>query len=464
MNYLIGLVKAHITMISIALTAMVVTGFIVFSLVAQSNLDEEISILDAGLDTVPIIKNDDLQELGKLYSTLNSKFEREIDALVKSKPTRNNKKNGSLTHYGVYGKENKDPFKNNDYTNGVTYKYEKATSSIPDKKNNFNDIIAVMSVLYDQKMDTISTSELKDVFSELFQMSHTFTYDTSELYPCKSGCDGVKKYKCTDVYNDYKSTDLKYDPFTVKKSSLYEDKGYEEDTDFRMVYPAGQCIVCGTRGAGCILTDKTCYHSSSNIVFSQYDNIQIDGKVYRELGDTIDIDEQISEEFKGDPDAPSGKKLARTDTKCRYYKIVKECNTRKNIANKIVSLKNKIANERKKIEKENESFSKKKNPSEAAYKSHDKKIERYEANIEKYEAQVEEQEELLQIHIETVCEKDENAAMFWCNGFKVCLGHKNHYMCPSHKLVCCFGHTTVNLTVKILYKDELLDLCYKTFK
>ena len=68
-----------------------------------------------------------------------------------------------LNHYGVYGKENKDPFKNDDYVNGIRISYEKTNNGNANGASNFNDIVAVMAVLYEQKMDTIDIDELTDL-------------------------------------------------------------------------------------------------------------------------------------------------------------------------------------------------------------------------------------------------------------------------------------------------------------
>ena len=88
------------------LVSAIVIGVVATIMIIQSGLDENIAILEAGLSDIPIIKNDDLQELGRLYSELNDRFEREIDELVTGKANRNNKANQTLNHYGVYGQDN----------------------------------------------------------------------------------------------------------------------------------------------------------------------------------------------------------------------------------------------------------------------------------------------------------------------------------------------------------------------
>ena len=196
--------------IIVSVISSIILIVVVIIIITQSSLDENLAILEAGLSDIPIIKNDDLQELGRLYSELNDKFEREIDELVTGKANRNNKANQELKHYGVYGQDNANPFKNDDYVNGANIKYEKIDASIKDGASNFNDIIAVMAVLYDQKMDMADIEEMKELFTDLFWLSHTFTFDSTELYPCRHGCVAEPNYKCNDVYKDYNISRIKY--------------------------------------------------------------------------------------------------------------------------------------------------------------------------------------------------------------------------------------------------------------
>lgn len=84
---------------------IIIFKLVILSLILTAcSSDEEIAVLQAGLDDIPIIQNDDLQELGELYSTLNDEFEREIDLLVTGEANRHNKKNDKLVHYGVYAR------------------------------------------------------------------------------------------------------------------------------------------------------------------------------------------------------------------------------------------------------------------------------------------------------------------------------------------------------------------------
>ena len=88
-KFITGFIVAHSKGFIVAIVSAIVIGTVATIIVIQSGLEEDIAILDAGLTDIPIIKNEDLQELGRLYSELNDKFEREIDELVTGKANRN---------------------------------------------------------------------------------------------------------------------------------------------------------------------------------------------------------------------------------------------------------------------------------------------------------------------------------------------------------------------------------------
>ena len=82
-------------------TVIIITSIIVFLcimivLIIQSNSDEELAILQSGFYETPIIRNDSLQELGKLYSKLNEEFETEINDLTTGSPNRHNKSDNRI--------------------------------------------------------------------------------------------------------------------------------------------------------------------------------------------------------------------------------------------------------------------------------------------------------------------------------------------------------------------------------
>lgn len=161
----VGFIKSNISIVGASLVVGISAITIIIIMIMQSSNEEVIGILEAGADTVPIIKQEDLDVLGRTYSILNEEFEREINELTMGEANRHNKMDKVLIHYGVYGKENENPFKNDDYVNGIRISYDKTSASYANGASNFNDIIAVMSVLYEQKMDTIPIDKLKETFT-----------------------------------------------------------------------------------------------------------------------------------------------------------------------------------------------------------------------------------------------------------------------------------------------------------
>ena len=471
---LVEFVKSNIALVSASIVAGMSLIIIVIVMIMQSSNDEVISILEAGLDTVPIIKQEDLDVLGRTYSILNEQFEREINELTTGEANRHNKMDAVLNHYGVYGKENKDPFKNDDYVNGIRISYEKTNNGNANGASNFNDIVAVMAVLYEQKMDTIDIDELKETFTRLFWLSHTYTYYSDELYPCRHGCLSENNYKCTDAYKEYRNTRyLKYELFTVPYHEEYADLGYDERENFRIVVPTHMCKVHGQNGAGCEWDEsKTCYHGSTMQTFascelkinteprddeeSNSEDNSSEGTSYGEVGDEV-IPDNIDEMYL-EPDPIMGQKLNRTDATCVYYKIIKLCNTRKNLLNQIKSAKLALKNAEKTEQSHSESCTYSGDGECTTCKNNAEAVEKASLKVAELERELEE-------HISTVCEADEIASKYWCDGYKLCMGHKDHYKCAGkHKVILCSGHTNINVEIKVMYNKELLDEALKVFK
>ena len=462
---IIGFIKAHISLATASVVAGVSIVVIAIVIVMQSSSDEELNILIAGEDSIPIIKQEDLDELGKTYSILNEQFEREINAITTGQANRHNKMDKILTHYGVYGRENIDPFKNDEYTNGIRISYQKTTSSIADRKSNFNDIIAVMSVLYDQEMDQKSIDELKETFTNLFWLSHTFTYDSDELYPCRYGCLAENNYLCTAAYNDYKNTQyLKYELFTVPYHEKYRDLGYTDRDDFKIIAPSGKCSVCnsnlasGRGGAGCIWeSSRVCYHGSGQVSIGSCNKSEVcnDGEaiVYSEVGEEH-ISEYINEQYL--VDNPSiGSKMPMTDTSCQCYQIVRYCKTREKLAKKIKSAKDAY---KKALEAQD------KHSNQRNHSKNGSCCDRVAERVDRAESKVSSLESELDAHV-AICELGEIKSQYWCDGYKLCLGHRDHYKCDGrHKVVLCSGHTNINVNVRVMYGKELLDYAFQNIK
>ena len=493
------IIKNNALKIGVAVVTAITVATIATVIVINSDVDENIAILEAGNKNIPIIKAEDLDYLGRVYTGLNEQFEREIDELTLGNTNRHNLSDNrinALTYYGVYGQDNPDPFKNDEYTNGIRITYEKDNVNIPNGASNFNDIIAVMAMMYDQQMDTIPIDKLEDTFTKLFWMSHTYTYDSDELYPCRYGCSSVNGYKCTDVYKDYQGSNLKYHPFTVPPHDMYVDAGFEEDEDFIIQVPERMCDVHGKNGAGCIWEpEKVCYHGREKTNFKDYNDkkfvikkiknvdgertvTKYEGPVYAELGEIV-IPEYEEEQFLGpepviesseeDEDevedsegsesdesseessesaATSGGKIDRDDTSCTYYMNVKYCSTRESISKEIAGYEK----EKGAIEDSIE------NAAEGA------NTEGLERQIETIDATIESLNEVLEEHKIEECEVNEEKEKYWCDGFKICLGHRTHYRCDRHKVIVCYGHTNINVTIKVLYKDKMLEKLYEIMR
>ena len=474
---LVEFIKSNIALVGACIVIGISAITIIIIMIIQSSNEEIISILEAGADTVPIIRQEDLDALGRTYSILNEQFEREINELTMGEANRHNKMDKVLTHYGVYGQENIDPFKNDDYVNGIRISYDKTNASYANGASNFNDIIAVMAVLYEQKMDTKPIDNLEETFKRLFWLSHTYTYYSDELYPCRHGCLAENNYKCTDVYNEYRSTRyLKYELYTVPYHEEYFDLGYDERENFRIVVPRHQCVVHGQRGAGCEWdSSKTCYHGSGMQTFascelkintepsedeseggsSDSSENDSEGIAYGEVGDEV-IPENIDEMYL-EADPIMGQKMDRTDTICKYYKIIKFCNTRKTIATQIKNAKATLRNAERTEESHSESCDYDGEGDCPTCKSNERAVEIASARVEELESQLEE-------HISTVCEADDVSRQYWCDGYKLCMGHKDHYKCDGkHKVILCSGHTNINVEIKVMYNRELLDEALKVF-
>ena len=494
---ILKIIKNNALSISIALISVISLVTIVIVIVINSGTDENIAILEAGNKNIPIIKAEDLDHLGRVYTTLNEQFEREIDELTLGNTNRHNltdNRINALTHYGVYGQDNPNPFKNDEYTNGIRITYEKDNSNIPNGASNFNDIVAVMAMMYDQQMDTIPIEKLEETLKKLFWMSHTYTYDSDELYPCRYGCSSVNRYKCTDVYKDYQGSNLKYHPFTVPPHDLYTEAGFEDEEDFIIQVPERMCDVHGKSGAGCEWEPtKICYHGSGKVNFKDYNDkkyvvkklkteegvttkLKFEGPTYAELGDVVvpeyeeeqflgpepviesgtDDEDEDSEGTSGSGDsgsssenaATSGGKIDKDDMTCIYYMNVKYCRERERISKDIATLLKQIDDIQDRINNARD----------------DTDTTSLDNQIDAKNEEINVLNEELANHISTVCETNEEKAKYWCDGFKLCLGHRTHYKCPGHKIIVCYGHTNINVTVKILYRDKMLEKLYEIMR
>ena len=369
--------------------------------------------LEGVAKSMPLVTNDKMKMLGDLYVDLNRDFEKDIKDMELNFANRTNKR-GDKIHYGVNGKENIDELYNEDYVNGIHITYVKGNANRADGDSNFNDMISFLTTSLYSNMDEYTDEELKEIFTKLFKLTHTFEGTSTELYPCKHGCSWCKYY-CGDIacqgtvggetVGFYRSDlymgksgeyGLMYNPFVpelrttyqilkdyagneTKHKTVFTGTGAEsggivyslDDEIYEMTSPIGYCEVCSqgkrvfthtTKTFGGCQQELTCHH----------------GELYGIEEGMITI---IPEVYKiGDEGGHSP---------CTNCEIVPGC---------------------RHVCGENE-------------------------------------EE---------CPHDSHKPPFDADGCWACNGHP-HYACPGHIIVTCFGHTDLNLDIKIMYYEEMIE-------
>lgn len=405
---------------------LVLVGITVVAVTITSMHQGEQLYLEGVAKGMPFVDNSKLKMLGDLYVELNRKFEKEIKDLELDYCRNRKNKRGDKIYYGVNGKENVDWMKNTDYVNGYHITYEKGDDSKLDGASNFIDMMAFLSTALGSDMDKYSDEKLKTIFTKLFNLSHTYIWDSTELYPCEHGCAWCKYYcgdymcqgtlsrslggsgetvgffKCDAYMGESGKYGLMYDPFMITKTYSYPDlQEYagnetklkttfsgknsegggvvvcEDDEMYYLAEIEGICEVCSDGKMTFNRTTKTfigcqqeltCHHGSSYGI--EEGMITIDPPVYK-IGDE------------------SG------HTSCSDCEIVPGCSH--------------VCGE-----------------------------------------------------TEEECPHDNDEGPFYKDGCWVCKGHL-HYACPGHVIICCFGHTDLNLTIKIMYQKELMDKLVEIF-
>ncbi len=223
--------------------------FIILIGIISSNMYLQEMLLYEGIEkSTPLFSEEELREYGAIYKQLEKEFEEEIASKIQTYANRTNRM-GENIKYGVYGQNNSEDLKNSDFVDGVTIKYAK-TEGRDDGESNFKDILSAISILIDQKQSKV-VEENKVLLKELFQLSHTFTGVSTDLYPCTHGCF-CDFYHCSDIADEpiYDHCNIKYQPFSIEPHSEYDD--YVEE-DFKIIEPIGECEVC------VFDTTKRCY-------------------------------------------------------------------------------------------------------------------------------------------------------------------------------------------------------------
>lgn len=391
---------------------------LIITIVLITMQQSESVYLEGAAKSIPLMSDEMMAELGDIYVTMENEFEAEIQRIVLGTANRHDKRDREI-HYGVNGRMNdeisdgknirpdEDMLKNQDYVNGINLKYIKSDPSKFDGESNFIDIISVISAIYGEDCDRYK-DDVKKTFKELFTMSHTYTTDTTELYPCKHGCATVLYY-CGDsmVQGEYGgekvghfNSDLKYNPFKIAYHNEYRslqdyydnlNSGYEIDVGFTVEEYEGICEVhnkgkteySGTQTtkdfAGCNELGLECYHGEA---------------LTKTVGEGEDkVTYTVCEHC-----------LGSSHEDCDNYEAITEC------------------------------------------------IDEGTDEHNCHAGEVKEDSDGNPIY-----DEDGNEVIYLgCGGYYECKGHP-HWNCHGHVLVCCFGHTTINIDINILYYEALLD-------
>lgn len=271
------------------------------NIAGNMHLQEQLFI-EGAQKSLQIFTEEELREYGDLYKDLSLDFQNKIGAYMQDYANRTNRA-GEKIHYGIYNHEHPNgnsakikPHTNganvnksddghesdlddsyndfnvdysyidtDEFKNGVTIKYAK-TIGRTDGESNFKDIITAVSMILSQRQgqDNESIINLKakvpNLIKKLFKITHTFTGETTELYPCEKGCR-VLFYYCNEVDNRYLNTGIDLQPFQINPHSEFED--YSEE-DFELIDPEDECEICKHNGKGCEVDSGLCFHGSED--------------------------------------------------------------------------------------------------------------------------------------------------------------------------------------------------------
>lgn len=423
----------------IAITILIITLIVT---IIVSNGEREQLYIEGGLKSTPLISNDTLKRLGNLYINLNREFEQQIKEVEIGYANRVNRR-GDRIYYGVNGKENTEEVENDDYVNGIqSITYQKGNADRKDGESNFSDMITVLSTTLGEDIDRYDDS-IDELFAKLFWMSHTYTGTSTELYPCEHGCAWTKyycgDYMCqgtigTNTVGFYKSDyymgrnneyGLMYDPFLIKNKKRYQTlmDMLGNRSEFKTTYQYKDLVPVevsdGEGGTETVMQIRT-------------------------LGDTVVSDaasdtNEIFElaEIGGICPVCSGGREVFSESTRKFAGCINHVTCHHGDIGS-------VGGEGEDDESVTVYWYMDRNPMNC-----DNCEAVYECDFNYDDATDEEVDE----HRNEVCKPDE----IGCKGYYVCDTGHEHYACPGHILVCCFGHTNLNLTIKIMYFEEMLD-------
>ena len=223
-----------------------VGGFIILMIILiivimNRQFSSEVLLYEGIAKSVPLLRSETIAKLGEIYLKKENEFETEINNIILGKANRKNKR-GDEIYYGVNGKRNIDEMINDDYVNGANITY--SNNARKEGESNFDDILSVINGIYSQDADRYE-EDVIEMFEYLFDISHTYTAESTELYPCEHGCafckyycgdckivgtlsnkeggsgEEVKYYKSDMYMGNDKEYGLMYEPFLIKNESNY---------------------------------------------------------------------------------------------------------------------------------------------------------------------------------------------------------------------------------------------------
>ena len=418
------MIKKDMLRISIVFGSIIMI-VIISTIVVMNNQREQI-YLEGVVKSSPLITNEVSRKLGDLYIKLNREFERQIKAMETGYANRKNKR-GEIIYYGVNGKENIDEMINTDYVNGIeSITYLKTDTNRKDGDSNYTDMITVLYTTLGADIDRYDDAEIEELFTKLFWLSHTFTGESTELYPCEHGCswckyycgdikcqgelngDIVGFYKCDKYLGQNNEYGLMYDPFINRKRYNYRE----------LLDKAG---------------NSPPYTTYNMTVYKYYD-IKVETRGSREKHTKI----QKSDKVEAEDDEIF--LLQRPEGYCPICSDGAESfnTTTKEIGGCITHYECHHGE-----------------PTQILLDPEDGELEWFDYYMG------EECDDCDNPDVENaICTCEEGKKCFEpLNdlGFYVCDEGHSHYACPGHIIVTCFGHTNLKLYIKIMYYEEMLD-------
>lgn len=425
---------------------IILMAILLIYFVTTMNMTE--TIYNEGIvKSIPLFRDETIAKLGEIYIRKQMEFETELKNIILGEANRKNKR-GDKIYYGVNGKRNifdltingrekEIDMTNNDYVNGVNLKYVKSDSKRKDGESNFNDIISVLSAIFAADGDRYE-EDVIEMFEYLFDISHTYNSESTELYPCEHGCsfcryycgdcnvvgtlangDTTSYYQCDEYLGQRGKYGLMYNPFIIKERSNYSDLVAMADNE-------------GSE------------YSTYNMTIYEYEEV-VEKRKTRPSGDVISYVTEKKRD-KVDADDINGNDIFGIYEPEGYCPVCSKnatlfSSTTREIGGCCSHVSCYHGKPTQIIE----------DPEEGEFIW----VEHYVGRESDRE-----QEGCENVNVRNArctCEEERRCKPpLYDMGYYTCEGH-SHYACPGHIVVTCFGHTTLNLNVNILYYEAILD-------